>query len=199
MSEELQQAKRELRERLRVAVLAMPPAVHATGSMAICAQVCRMEEWRKARTVLLFSPLPEEPDIALLREVALSSGKRVGLPRFRATTNDYEIAQVTKGDLGAFSGRFGVLEPSAQAPVIPGNQLDLSLVPGVGFGPDGSRLGRGQGFYDRLLATVSGLKFGVSFDEQMVDVLPTAPHDIRLDCILTPSCRWSDGRRVVVE
>ncbi|MBP9903534.1 MAG: 5-formyltetrahydrofolate cyclo-ligase, partial [Verrucomicrobia bacterium] len=71
----------------------------------------------------------------------------------------------------------------------PLNRLDLVLVPGVAFDPRGGRLGRGQGYYDRLLAGVRGTKCGVAFDEQIVDAVPVGPLDIRLNCILTPT-RW---------
>ena len=71
----------------------------------------------------------------------------------------------------------------------PLNRLDLVLVPGVAFDAQGRRLGRGKGFYDRLLAKVRGHKCGVAFDVQIVSGLPEEPHDVRVDSILTPS-RW---------
>ncbi|HLP77584.1 MAG TPA: 5-formyltetrahydrofolate cyclo-ligase, partial [Candidatus Paceibacterota bacterium] len=71
------------------------------------------------------------------------------------------------------------------------NQLDLVLVPGVAFDACGRRLGRGKGFYDRLLADTRGIKCGVAFDEQIVTGIPVEPHDVLVDCILTPT-RWID-------
>jgi 5-formyltetrahydrofolate cyclo-ligase len=65
----------------------------------------------------------------------------------------------------------------------------LVLVPGVAFDLRGRRLGRGKGFYDRLLADAGGLKCGVAFDEQIVTEIPVEPHDVSVDCILTPT-RW---------
>jgi 5-formyltetrahydrofolate cyclo-ligase len=65
----------------------------------------------------------------------------------------------------------------------------LVLVPGVAFDSHGRRLGRGKGFYDQLLAFVRGTKCGVAFDEQIVPEIPIEPHDVRLNCILTPT-RW---------
>jgi 5-formyltetrahydrofolate cyclo-ligase len=66
---------------------------------------------------------------------------------------------------------------------------DLILVPGLGFTRDGRRLGRGGGFYDRLLAASSFRAFtmGVGFDVQLVPALPVEPHDRRLDAIATES------------
>jgi 5-formyltetrahydrofolate cyclo-ligase len=69
------------------------------------------------------------------------------------------------------------------------NRLDLVLVPGVAFDARGGRLGRGKGFYDRLLSAVNGTKCGVAFDEQIVDAVPVGPLDVLVNCILTPT-RW---------
>jgi 5-formyltetrahydrofolate cyclo-ligase len=67
--------------------------------------------------------------------------------------------------------------------------VDVVIVPGVAFTPDGARLGQGGGWYDRFLASVRPdcTSIGVGFDPQLVDVLPTEPHDIRLDSIVTES------------
>src|SRR5204863_2517253 len=86
-------------------------------------------------------------------------------------------------------GRFGIREPAEHCPPISLNRLDFILVPGVAFDLTGRRLGRGKGFYDQLLAAVSGTTCGVAFDEQIVREIPVAPHDIRVNCILTPT-RW---------
>jgi 5-formyltetrahydrofolate cyclo-ligase len=71
----------------------------------------------------------------------------------------------------------------------PVNKLDLVLVPGVAFDLHGRRLGRGKGFYDQLLATVRGTTIGAAFEQQVVREVPVEPHDVYLNCILTPT-RW---------
>ncbi len=67
--------------------------------------------------------------------------------------------------------------------------VDVVIVPGVAFTPDGARLGQGGGWYDRFLAAVRPgcTSIGVGFDPQVVDELPTEPHDIRLDSVVTES------------
>ena len=67
--------------------------------------------------------------------------------------------------------------------------VDVVIVPGVAFAPDGARLGQGGGWYDRFLASVRPdcTSIGVGFDPQVVDALPTEPHDIRLHGIVTES------------
>jgi len=109
------------------------------------------------------------------------------LPRFNAATGHYEAAVVRDLEKDFTEGKFGILEPAAACEVADLKRLDLILVPGVAFDWQGHRLGRGKGFYDRLLAAVSGKTCGVGFDQQVVATLPVEPHDVRLNCILTPS------------
>jgi 5-formyltetrahydrofolate cyclo-ligase len=65
-------------------------------------------------------------------------------------------------------------------------KFDLILAPGVAFDWNGNRLGRGRGFYDRLLARTSGLKCGVGYDFQLIGKIPVEPHDARVNFVVTP-------------
>ena len=67
--------------------------------------------------------------------------------------------------------------------------FDLILVPGIGFDAIGNRLGRGKGYYDRLLSITQGYKCGIGFEEQLVEEIPAAEHDIKMDCVITPQRR----------
>src|SRR5438876_11467463 len=121
---------------------------------------------------------------------ALATAKELSLPRFDAERQVYVAGRVLEPRDDLRPGRFGIMEPKQGCPEVPLKQLDFTVVPGVAFSLDGRRLGRGRGFYDRLLALVGGVKCGIGFDEQIVDEIPAESHDIRLDCILTPT-RWS--------
>ena len=124
-----------------------------------------------------------------LLETALADGKIVALPRFDLGTNRYVAHQIKDPVLDVESGKFGIREPKQYCQLVPLNRLDITLVPGVAFDLRGRRLGRGKGFYDQLLAGISGKTCGVGFDEQIVAEIPVEPHDIHLNCILTPT-RW---------
>jgi 5-formyltetrahydrofolate cyclo-ligase len=82
-------------------------------------------------------------------------------------------------------GEFGIREPAAKCAEIPFGKFDLVLVPGVAFDLRGCRLGRGRGFYDRLLVEVRGVKCGVAFDDQIVNEIPAGTLDVQVDFILT--------------
>ncbi len=187
MSKSITEMKAEMRTRVRAEVEQLTRAQREDAAVEICARLVEQPAWVKARSVMLFAPLPDEPNVRALFPAALDAGKLVALPRFNALLGDYEAAVIRDLDKDCVEGKFGVLEPSAMCETVDLKRLDLILVPGVAFGWQGHRLGRGKGFYDRLLAEVSGQTCGVGFDQQVVSTLPVEPHDVRLNCILTPS------------
>ena len=63
-------------------------------------------------------------------------------------------------------------------------QIDLILVPGVAFDRAGNRLGRGKGYYDKVLKQTRAHKAGIAFDFQMVEQVPVEPHDVRMDSVV---------------
>lgn len=184
--------KASWRRQVRESVRAMSEHDRAEESHALRERLLALPLWQNATSVMCFAPLLDEPNIAPLIEEALASRKRVALPRFEQQTGRYAPACITaRSQLVA--GAFGALEPAAECPALTLNPLDLILVPGVAFDFAGRRLGRGKGFYDRLLAEVPGHRCGVAFDRQLVARLPEEPHDMRVDSILTPS-RWLQAR-----
>lgn len=81
--------------------------------------------------------------------------------------------------------RFGFEQPAAKSKVV--EDFDVVLVPGMAFGPDGSRLGRGAGYYDRFLAGVDAEKVAMTTDVRITEGIPLEAHDIRVDWIATES------------
>ena len=177
--------RRHFREQLR----RLTPADRASASAQLCQRLEARPEWQQARAVFLFAPTPGEPDILPLAQAALAAGKFVHFPRHCPDTDSYEAALVTDLARDLVPGQFGISEPAPGRPQIPLNYLDFSLVPGIGFALDGGRLGRGRGYFDRLLAAIPGFKCGAAFDCQVAPEFTLEPHDARLDCILTPT-RW---------
>lgn len=172
---------------MRACIASVPPARRAAASQEICRRLLAQPVWQQARHVLIFVPLRDEPDIWPLTAAAKRSGKTVALPRFQPDTGGYAAAVVDDAARNLAPGKFGIREPAPDCPAIALNRLDLVLVPALAFDWHGRRLGRGRGFYDRLLADVSGTTCGVALDEQLVADIPVEPHDILLNCILTPS------------
>jgi len=183
------ETKAALRLRLRGELAKLSVAERVAGSTALCARLRSQPIWKKAKSILFFSPLPGEPDIWPLVRETFAMSRDVILPRYVAAEGRYALHRIHAGPRALEPGQYGILEPTLACPEIDPKLLDLALVPGIGFTLAGGRLGRGRGYFDRLLAGIPGFKCGVAFDCQVALELPLEPHDVRLNCILTPT-RW---------
>ena len=181
--------KTQIRAQVRARLHQIPPRERQIASAQSCDLLRSRIEWRSARSVLFYAPLTDELDLSPLWEHALSAGKTVALPRFNQEADDYSAYAVSSLTDPLAQGKFGIPEPGADSSPIPLNQLDLIMVPGVAFDPSGRRIGRGRGYYDRILAKVRGTKCGVAYEQQILAEVPVEPHDVHLDCLLTPM-RW---------
>jgi 5-formyltetrahydrofolate cyclo-ligase len=182
-------SKAGLRKEIRARLKTMTPEQRVAASGRACALLEQQAVWRKAEHIFFYAPLPEELDIWRLVSDSLAAGKTVALPRFDSATQRYVACQIQDIAKDLHHGQFGIREAGAHCVAVPPNRLDLVLVPGVAFDLQGRRLGRGKGFYDQLLTFVRGTTCGVAFDEQIVETIPVEPHDVHLNCILTPT-RW---------
>ncbi len=187
MEESTQNSKALLRKRILAELKNMPPEKRQSDSRRLCARLKERPFFHSANSVLFFSPLPDELDLWPLLEEALTEGKIAALPCFDTETQLYTPRRVNNLRVELVSGRYGIREPAAACIEMPMADLDLVLVPGIGFDLRGHRLGRGRGFYDRLLANFTGTKIGIAFDEQLVEAIPTENQDVRMNLILTPT------------
>lgn len=81
-------------------------------------------------------------------------------------------------------GHYGIREPIDPV-FLPLEAIDVMIIPGVAFDARGNRLGRGGGYYDRLLAAFDGFTAGVAFAFQLVPCVPTEPHDRSVQVVVT--------------
>ena len=184
-------AKQALREQLRLAKRVMSPDERAEQSAQICRRIVESSLWRSSQAILLYSPLTSEVNVNPLIVSGLSGVKIVSLPRFLSKSDRYAPYVIRQsGDV--VDGAFGVREPTADCVELQPNQLDLVIVPGVGFDALGARLGRGGGHYDRLLQGLTATICGVCFRQQVLPRVPEEAHDIKMDCIITPE-GWLTG------
>lgn len=182
--------KQSLRVEVRARLRALTPDEQKICSVRACELFLSLSTYSRAQSLLLYMPLRNEVDVRLVMERALADGKSVALPRFNPDTQAYDAYFVGAEPLVA--GPFNILEPTQSNPA-PVNRLDLIVAPGLAFDLRGRRLGRGKGFYDRLLAAAKGVKCGICFDEQLLPEIPVEPHDVTLDFLATPT-RWQDCR-----
>lgn len=181
----IQDSKTELRQHIRERLEKISPAVRAVESIDLCERL--KAQMQSAHTILFFAPLADELDIWPVLELSLALGCTCALPFFDAEKQTYGARVLNHLATDIVIGKFGVREPAASCAEIPLNTFDLVLVPGMAFDLNGNRLGRGKGFYDRLLKEVSGIKCGLAYDFLLLEQIPTEPHDAKVDFIFTPS------------
>lgn len=129
-------------------------------------------------TFAFFSPMQDEPDTEfLVREAA-----KVGSLFYPRVEGDCLVFVSVEGKGQFKQGVFGVFEPLGKAF---NGKIDVMFIPGLAFDKYGGRLGRGKGYYDRYLASYTGIKVGVTFEEHLVDKVPMESHDVFMDFILT--------------
>lgn len=181
--------KAELRTRMRSVRKALGEEARAEKSAAIDDRVAALSAWSEARTVMLFVPLRTEVDVRRLEARARRESKRVAAPRMIGDDGERGALEVRLWEPGVEpveSGRMGVREPPASAPLVAGAEVDLVVVPALALDPTGGRLGYGAGLYDRLLPHLSrATRVGVAFDFQLLSEVPSAEHDQRVHMVVT--------------
>lgn len=160
----------------------MTPEEVKTDSRKIVDQIERMSCWKDAKTVMLYYPIHNEVDLRHLVHV-YADEKTFLLP---ATVGGHKIeVRRYEKNRPLKKGQFGIPEPDTEAWT---GSIDLILVPGVAFGTDRFRLGRGGGYYDRFLKFYEHtMKIGVCYDFQLHEDLPSQFFDIQMDRVVTPS------------
>jgi 5-formyltetrahydrofolate cyclo-ligase len=181
----LENLKSDLRAKMRAALANVTPTVRMAASIELCDRL--KTQMPSANTILFYSPLADELDVWPLMEESIALGVTCALPFFDAEKNVYGARQIQHPPTEIITGKFGVREPGAACAEISLDKFNLVLVPGMAFDLLGNRLGRGRGFYDRLLAGVVGIKCGVCYDGQVLPEIPHEAHDAKVDFILTPS------------
>jgi len=183
----LRDAKQALREAVVVAREALAPAWRAQASAAIAARIADMDSFSRARVVLLTLPYRSEWDATLLVDRALAAGKVVAAPRVDPSARMLRAYRIDDAARDVEAGYRGIPEPRAACPEIAPDRIDWVLVPGTAFDATGRRLGYGGGYYDRLLPFLPTTtpRVAGAFEAQVVDSVPTAPHDVTVDCIVT--------------
>ena len=106
-----------------------------------------------------------------------SQGKLILLPTVKG--DELELHEYIDETTLSPSPRFGIQESEGRL-FTDYHQIDLAIIPGMAFTLSGDRLGRGKGYYDRLLPKLSCPLIGLAFPFQIVDAIPCEPHDIRM-------------------
>lgn len=133
--------------------------------------------WEQARVVLAFAALPDEPDTLPILRKTLADGKRLLLPRV-ADAGRMDWVEIPELSL-LQRGTYGILEPPADLPAVCPPEDALFLVPCLAVSPDGVRLGRGGGYYDRFLAHAKGNRLLLCPSALILPEVPADSWDVR--------------------
>lgn len=175
--------KIQLRQEIAEKRQLLDPRQRTTASLRIVERIQKLRVFMEAKSVALYMAIAGEVDLAPLFPYCWNTGKSTSIPVFNAETRRYELASVT-ADTTFNTGNYGIKEP-AEPSHVPVGSMDLIVVPGVAFDPNGNRLGRGGGYYDRLLNGFEGAMVAVAFDFQIFSSIPCDTHDIPVHYVVT--------------
>lgn len=144
----------------------------------------------QASTILAYAALPTELSLDPFITAALAAGKKICLPRIDWATKSMSPVAITNLADDLETGRYDIRVPKPGLAMVEPAQLDVILLPGLAFDRAGNRLGRGAGFYDRFIGALQDVGhrptlIGVCHHAQIVESVPTEPHDHRVDRVIT--------------
>ena len=175
-----------LRNQMQVKFAALTVAdVHAK-SAAIWERLAVLPEFAQATRLLIYVSMGKEAETHGLIQQLLAMGRQVCAPAFDAAERRYVARTVHNFHSDLAVGQFGILEPKPGAAEFAARDpIDVALVPGLAFDETGNRLGRGMGYFDRLLPGIGGAKIALAYDFQILKEIPAEAHDARVDFIVT--------------
>ncbi len=191
-----QAMKQALRQSIIAARQNLAAADRVAFSRAITARLITLKAYQSASTVLGYMSFGAEFESAAWVQQALQDGKQVLLPKVNGATKQLELFQVADLRLDVTPGKWDIPEPLPERcrKIDRLECVDFILLPGVAFARDGSRLGYGGGFYDKLLARIDlGVKsrprypalVAPAFSMQVVESIPQEETDRKVEWLLT--------------
>lgn len=182
----LQTEKRQLRAVCNAKLQLLPPP-DAAAATRLCAALCALPAYRRARTVFCFFSTPMEPPTHLFLQTALDDGKTVCLPWCAGHGVMYakEIRSLTDLEPGVYA----IPAPPASAQTVPPRAIDFAVLPCLAADTAGNRLGHGGGYYDRFLPKLSETAVCVLLCRKAmllpVGQIPMGKYDLPIPCVLT--------------
>jgi len=163
---------------------AVTPEEKLRRSETVMRGVEALPEFQRARVVLLYWSMADEVQTHAFVERWYKE-KTLLLPCVDG--DDLRLRQYTGPECMVAGEQFGIGEPTGEEYTAL-DAVELIVVPGVAFDRQNNRMGRGRGFYDRLLkSTPNAVKVGVAYDFQILDSIPVEPHDVKMDRVITES------------
>lgn len=171
--------KSDIRRKIKALKVMLTEQDKCSAAEEVFAQLEKTAAFMMADKILMYHSLPDElSTIAFLAK--WGARKHFFLPRVNGVNLEILPYDHSRLELGAFH----IEEPTGDDITDP-DEIELVIVPAVAYDRRGNRLGRGKGFYDRLLSSTRATKIGVGYDFQLVDDIPAEEHDIPMDFVIT--------------
>ena len=155
-------------------------------SGAIAARIIALEEFASADSIAAYAADAFEVNLRGVIDFALQQKKTVFMPAFDSAKGIYTMKVIKDLKRDMVTGKYGLEEPQGNLPDAVPDAKTLWLIPGVAFDHAGTRLGRGGGYYDRMLENAPGCRVGVFYQCQYSSVLlPGSTHDQALTMAVT--------------
>lgn len=171
--------KSEIRIRIRARKNLLDDSEKTTAADAVFALLERTAAFMMSENILLYHSLPDELSTVSFIDKWHNS-KKFFLPRVNGVNLEILPYEKSRLHLGAFN----IEEPDGDD-VRDISAIDMVVVPAVAYDRRGNRVGRGKGYYDRLLRDTSAIKVGVAYDFQLVDDIDADDHDVPVDYVIT--------------
>lgn len=172
--------KKEMRRLIRERKTQLSEEERRRESREVCRKVMATDKWQNAKTALLYWALKDETDVGKLIDDLYARGGTVLLP---TCVGDDLVLREYEGKEKMRTGAFNIAEPTGRVfEKKDYGKIDLVIVPGMAFDHKGGRMGRGRGFYDRLLKDLPNCyKMGVCWSVQMVDEVVMEDEDVKME------------------
>lgn len=181
---DLREYKKEIRAQMRKIRREMPPDVIREKNDQIFRRLVATQQYRRAKTVVLYVSKELEVDTRRLIKRAWKDGKRVAAPRCVENTRLMNMHLIRSMD-DLQEGAFGILEPNENLPILHDTRDAICIVPAFCNDFRGYRVGYGGGYYDRYLSSFSGAKIGVNFSDCVRPRLISGRYDVPVDLLVT--------------
>lgn len=178
--------KKELRTKMRAVLAGIPPDTLQEQSRRAAERLFALPLYKRAEVLMVYLSLPQEADTTPIVLQAWKDRKRVLAPQISWESKQMTPVSIKNLDTDVADTPYGIRAPVRGTP-FPIELIDLVIVPGLAFDPEGNRLGRGRGFYDRFLSKLEfrGRICAFAHEQQFVESIPCRPHDVRVQVLIT--------------
>ncbi len=171
--------KEDIRRNVKARKCLLNDEERCSAAESVFARLEALAAFMLADKILVYHSLPDELSTHSFLD-KWGTRKRFFLPRVNGVNLDILPYDRSRLHLGSFH----IEEPDGTA-TVPVEQIEMIIVPALAYDRNGNRVGRGRGYYDRLLSSSAAVKVGVGYDFQLVDEIDAEPHDVPVDIVIT--------------